>query len=165
MSTEPKPGVIGSLPRTRPHRRSDKRAAPPAGAPPVDSQSAAEPEVVKAAAPKRATAAGAKPAATATGTGTGTAKPKRATKPKPTPAPAKPKPAAAKPKPAPARSKRPVPGAAPPRPGSPGREPTGREPSHGVLETAVQAAAELAEIGLHASARALRRAASRLPRP
>ena len=36
---------------------------------------------------------------------------------------------------------------------------------HGVLETAVQAAAELAEIGLHASARALRRAVSRLPRP
>jgi hypothetical protein len=34
-----------------------------------------------------------------------------------------------------------------------------------VLETAVQAAAELAEIGLHAGARALRRAVSRLPRP
>jgi len=45
---------------------------------------------------------------------------------------------------------------APPRP-----EP---EP-HGPLETAVQAAAELAEIGLHAGARALRRAVSRLPRP
>jgi hypothetical protein len=34
-----------------------------------------------------------------------------------------------------------------------------------VLETAVQAAAELAEIGLHAGARALRRTVSRLPRP
>jgi hypothetical protein len=34
-----------------------------------------------------------------------------------------------------------------------------------MLETAVQAAAELAEIGLHASARALRRAVSHLPRP
>jgi hypothetical protein len=38
-------------------------------------------------------------------------------------------------------------------------------PSPGALETAVQAAAELAEIGLHAGARALRRAVSRLPRP
>jgi hypothetical protein len=34
-----------------------------------------------------------------------------------------------------------------------------------VLGTAVQAAAELAEIGLSVSARALRRAVSRLPRP
>jgi hypothetical protein len=34
-----------------------------------------------------------------------------------------------------------------------------------ILGTAVQAAAELAEIGLSASARALRGAISRLPRP
>jgi hypothetical protein len=34
-----------------------------------------------------------------------------------------------------------------------------------VLSTAVQAAAELAEIGLSVSARAVRRAASKLPRP
>jgi hypothetical protein len=43
--------------------------------------------------------------------------------------------------------------------------PPPREPAPGALETAVQAAAELAEIGLHAGARALRRAVSRLPRP
>jgi hypothetical protein len=34
-----------------------------------------------------------------------------------------------------------------------------------VIGTAVQAAAELAEIGLSMSARAIRRAVSRLPRP
>ena len=38
-------------------------------------------------------------------------------------------------------------------------------PQPGAMETAVQAAAELAEIGLQASARALRRTLSRLPRP
>ena len=38
-------------------------------------------------------------------------------------------------------------------------------PNDGVLGTAVQAAAELAEIGLSASARALRGVLSRLPRP
>jgi hypothetical protein len=112
MSPEPEPGVIGSLPRTRPHRRSAKRAGSPTGAPPGDSKSAAEPEVVKAAAKPKRTAASPKP---------------------PTPK-------------------------APPAPVS-------ADPSHGVLETAVQAAAELAEIGLHASARALRGAVSRLPRP
>jgi hypothetical protein len=36
---------------------------------------------------------------------------------------------------------------------------------HGTLETVVQAAAELTELGLRASARALRGAVSRLPRP
>jgi hypothetical protein len=106
MSNEPEPGVIGSLPRSRPHRRSDKRPAP----------------------------AGAKPAPT---------------KPKPKPATAKPKATAAKPKPA---APKPVP-------------PAPHDPSPGPLETAVQAAAELAEIGLHAGARALRRAVARLPRP
>jgi hypothetical protein len=45
-------------------------------------------------------------------------------------------------------------------------EPTPPPPSNdGVLGTAVQAAAELAEIGLSASARALRGVLSRLPRP
>jgi hypothetical protein len=146
MSNEPKPGVIGSLPRTRPHRRSDKRPAP-AGAPPLDSR-AQEPALVKGAAP--ATATPAKKAAT---------KP-RAAKAKPAtsrPRAAKPKPAAAAPKQATAA--KPKPAATTPAP-SPARV-----PSPGALETAVQAAAELAEIGLHAGARALRRAVSRLPRP
>jgi hypothetical protein len=113
MSNEPEPGVIGSLPRSRPHRRSDKRPAP----------------------------AGAKPAPT---------------KPKPKPATAKPKATAAKPK---ATAAKPKPAAPKPVPPAP------HDPSPGPLETAVQAAAELAEIGLHAGARALRRAVARLPRP
>src|SRR5689334_20702596 len=54
MSDDSKPSVIGSLPRTRPHRRSDKRPAP-AGAPPVDSR-AQEPAVVRAAGPVKASA-------------------------------------------------------------------------------------------------------------
>jgi hypothetical protein len=156
MSPEPKPGVIGSLPRTRPHRRSAKRAAPgigtpptPTPTPPVDTQSAAEPAVAKAAAPKRAPAAKtAKPKSPRAAVAAATAKPKR------TPAP---KAAAPKRGPAPVKPDATAPSepvAADPSPGS-----------HGVVETAVQAAAELAEIGLHASARALRRAVSRLPRP
>jgi hypothetical protein len=40
-----------------------------------------------------------------------------------------------------------------------------RPDRHDILGTAVQAAAEIAEIGLSASARAIRRAVSRLPRP
>jgi len=143
MSDDPNPGVIGSLPRTRPHRRSDKRPAP-AGAPPVDSR-AQEPAVVRAATPAK-TSAAAKTAATPK------AKPARkpATKPRTKPAAAKATPAAAA---------TPTPSAAEPV------SPAPRDPSPGLLETAVQAAAELAEIGLHAGARALRGAVSRLPRP
>jgi hypothetical protein len=120
MSNEPEPGVIGSLPRSRPHRRSDKRPAP----------------------------AGAKPAPT---------------KPKPKPATAKPKATAAKPK---AAGAKPRAAGAKPKPAAPKPVPPApHDPSPGPLETAVQAAAELAEIGLHAGARALRRAVARLPRP
>jgi demethylmenaquinone methyltransferase / 2-methoxy-6-polyprenyl-1,4-benzoquinol methylase len=168
MSNEPTPGVIGSLPRTRPHRRSSKRAAP-AGAPPVDTQSQ-EPAVVKAAAPPKARAT--KPAAPAKARATKPAT-ARATKPaaakrasarpraaKVTPAALKPQATtAASPKPRATTPPSPKPRATTPAPPSP------REPSPGVLETAVQAAAELTEIGLHAGARALRRVASRLPRP
>jgi hypothetical protein len=163
MSDEPKPGVIGSLPRTRPHRRSDKRPAP-AGAPPVDAQ-AQEPAVVKAAEPPKARSATPSTARATTPSSARAAKPRTA-KPRPAaakarPAAATPKPAAAKPRPAAAT---PQPAPPTPRAATPAPPPPG-EPSHGVLETAVQAAAELAEIGLHAGARALRRAVSRLPRP
>ena len=145
MSDDPNPGVIGSLPRTRPHRRSDKRPAP-AGAPPVDSR-AQEPAVVRAAAPAK-TSAAAKTAATPTAK----------------PAAAKAKPAAAKATPAAAKAT-PAAAATPTPPAAEPASPAPRDPSPGLLETAVQAAAELAEIGLHAGARALRGAVSRLPRP
>jgi hypothetical protein len=102
MSDEPPSKVLGALPRTRPHRRSDKRAAPP-GAGDV---------------PLTADPAGPEPA---------------------------PPPTAASPEGVDAR--KPLPASA------------------SVLGTAVQAAAELAEIGLSVSARALRGALSRLPRP
>jgi hypothetical protein len=91
MSDEQPDGVLGSLPKTRPHRRSDKRRVAPNE-------------------PKR------RPPA------------ERTARPKP----------------------------APPPPADSG---------DGILTTAVQAAAELAEIGLTASARALREALSHLPRP
>jgi hypothetical protein len=103
MSDETPPSVLGSLPRTRPHRRSPKRMSAAARA--------------ATTAPKATRPAATKPAAT--------------------------RPPAERP------ARQPPPAAATP----------------GALETAVQAAAELAEIGLQASARALRRTLSRLPHP
>jgi hypothetical protein len=140
MSDPPQRSVLGSLPRTRPHRRSDKRAgapANPATAPAVSAQATASPKPRTATKPQATTKPGTatKPQAT-TKPGTAT-KPRAATKPKTAAAPLR---------------RRAEPVAPPPQ-------------THGALETAVQAAAELAEIGLHASARALRRVVSRLPRP
>jgi hypothetical protein len=56
----------------------------------------------------------------------------------------------------------------PPQPaGTPPTAPASRRPPNGadIIGTAVQAAAEIAEIGLSAGARALRSAVSKLPRP
>jgi len=125
MSEEPPPGVLGGLPRTRPHRRSDKRA-PAAAAP----EPKAEPGAVKATKPPSA----AKPLAS-----------RPATNQRP------PKQPSTKKLPV----ERPHLAVAPPDPA---------DATPGVLGTAVQAAAELAEIGLMAGARALREALSRLPR-
>ncbi len=145
MSDETTSGVLGGLPHRRPQRRSQKRPAHPAPS--------------SAATEARATGASLKS--------------------KPTPLKAEPTPLKAEPallqaKPAqakPARAK-----AKPPRPASrpsPSRpdqvrvaKPAPSPPSTaGPLQTAVQAGAELAEIGLSVSARALRGALSRLPRP
>src|SRR5690348_8950946 len=125
MSDQPPPGVLGGLPRRRPHRRSQKR---PARSPDVDGVGA-KPRTTSAK--PRATSA--KPQATSA---------KRAARPA-----AKPRPS----RPTQVRVAKP-PAAAPPT------------STAGPLETAVQAAAELAEIGLSVSARALRGALSRLPR-
>ena len=147
MTDKPQPGVIGSLPRSRPHRRSTKRAAPAVAEAPATP---APPQPKAAAKPKPpAAAARPKPRAAAAA-----AKPKPAAGARAKPAPAKPAPA----KPAPAKA---APAKAAPAP----PPATRHQASPGPLETAVQAAAELAEIGLHAGARALRRAAARLPRP
>jgi hypothetical protein len=123
MTGERPPEVLGSLPRTRPHRRSQKRPARPPHAEPA----AAKPSAAK----------------------TGPAKPRTA------------KPRAAGPQPA--RLRQPAqPAGSPPGPRI--RHPA---PSNGsdVLGTAVQAAAELAEIGLTVGGRAIRGAVARLPRP
>jgi hypothetical protein len=143
MTDQGQPGVLGSLPRTRPHRRSDKRRdAPVPVVAPEPAVSAAKAKRA-AASPKRAAA---KPR-------TAAAKAKRAA--------AKPRAAAAKPK----RAAAAQPAATPDAPRTPRREPPPPAATPGMLQTAVQAAAELAEIGLQASARTLRRTLSRLPRP
>jgi hypothetical protein len=91
------------------------------------------------------------------------------TKPEPTAAKAKAraKPAATPPRPT--RRPRPTPLRQPAQPGGTPTVPRPRKPppvtGTEILGTAVQAAAELAEIGLSASARALRNAISRLPHP
>jgi hypothetical protein len=128
MSGERPPEVLGSLPRTRPHRRSQKRPARP----PHTEPAAAKPSTAKTRAAK-----------------TGAAKPRAG------------KPQAAGPQPA--RLRQPAQPAGSP-PGPRVRRPA---PSNGsdVLGTAVQAAAELAEIGLTVGARAIRGAVARLPRP
>jgi hypothetical protein len=128
MSDEQHSDVLGNLPHTRPHRRSDKRGARPA-----------TPQAEAA------------PADTAT-------PPESKAAPKPKPAP--------KAKTTPQRQPT---TAVPPRPATPPRRPPATPPKRTgrteVLGTAVQAAAELAEIGLSVGARAIRRAVSRLPRP
>jgi hypothetical protein len=126
MTGESPSDVLGSLPRTRPHRRSQKRP----------------PRVVDAGADAKSAAK-----------------------------PAKPQPAAAKaaapksgaPRARPTRLRQPAQPAGTP-PGPRNRPPA---PSNGsdLLGTAVQAAAELAEIGLSVGARAIRGAVARLPRP
>jgi len=145
MSEERRSEVLSGLPRTRPHRRSDKRARPqapvapandsapaPAGSPSPGPQAAAKPRAKvsagAAAKPRAKASAGRKPAAARPATGTRTSA---------------------------AKTSRPRPPAAPPP------EPAG---SQHLLGTAAQAAAELAEIGVSVGTRSLRRVLSRLPR-
>jgi hypothetical protein len=147
MPEQPPRDVFGGLPRTRPHRRSDKRSAAVSSSPEspeTESPETESPETESAAAKAEPKA---KPAAKA-----------------------KAKPAAA-PKTKPATTRRPR-SETLRQPAQPAGTPTVARarkpaPASGVelLGTAVQAAAELAEIGLSAGARALRNAIGRLPRP
>jgi hypothetical protein len=123
--------VFGSLPKTRPQRRSAKRDRP-SGAAKAAPAAAAKPKAK--AAPK----AKAKPASKA--------KPKAA----------KPR---AKPSAAPPKASVPPAGYATPRPED--GVPHGAQ----LVTTAVQAAGELAQIGVAAGGRALKSALQRLPKP
>jgi hypothetical protein len=135
--------VFGNLPSSRPQRRSAKRdrpARPAAADAPARTRAQTKPKgddaKRKAAAGKADTAARARP---------------KATRPKPKAPRARSKPAAA--------AKVPPAGYATPRPD--GEGPHGTD----VVTTAVQAAGELAQIGLTVGAQALRSALRRLPRP
>jgi hypothetical protein len=134
--------VFGSLPNARPQRRSAKR----------DRAGATAKAAAPAAAKAKATAAkpkSAKPTA---------AKPKAKAKPRTT---AKAKPAAkARATAAPSAPSIPPSGYATPRPDDDG-VPRGAD----LVTTAVQAAGELAQLGLAAGGRALKSALERLPRP
>jgi hypothetical protein len=162
--------VLGSLPKTRPERRSAKRdrparaaraaaAAPAKGARGAKRAPAAKPAAAKPAAAKPGAVAGTKPAARPAA---GAKRPK---------APARKTAARAKigaDAKAPARRRttaasgaaKPVPpaGYAAPRVGRPGGP-------GDLMGTAVQAAGELAEIGATLAGQALRSALRRLPRP
>ena len=161
MSEETPSDVLGALPHSRPHRRSDKRGARPAANVAEPQAAAAKPKAP--AAPKPKPTAAAEPKAAKPKPKVTAAKPATRTK-----AGAAPKASAAiktgqrprlqqpaQPQGTPSRS--PVKRPAPKRAGTSER--------HDILGTAVQAAAELAEIGLTAGARAIRHAVSRLPRP
>lgn len=132
--------VFGSLPSTRPTRRSAKRPSRTA---------TAEASTTTKATPKTAKAKPSAKVAAATRTkATPKPKPKAAATPRPKPEPA----------PAP-RSTVPPAGYATPRPDE---EPSGRGD---ILSTAVQAAGEITQIGLAAGTRAITSALKRLPRP
>ena len=150
--------VLGALPRTRPHRRSQKRPARPTDATAAAPQTAVEieaptpppaPRRPKAPtppqAPSRPKAAPRSKAPAAPGAKAATQAKARGSAPK---AERLRQPAQPIGTPKAARSAKPAP-------------PSGTD----ILGTAVQAAAELAEIGLSVSARAIRGAVSRLPRP
>ena len=148
MAEERKSDLLGALPRTRPHRRSNKRPVrADADKPPVDAgaeqrgsaRAVTTPKPTKRpraanvpASPNRAGATAS--AKRGTGDQTGSGRLRQPPQPRGIPsAPRSPVP------PAPSRPE--------------------------VIGTAIQAVAELTEIGLSMTARALRRTLSRLPRP
>jgi hypothetical protein len=146
--------VFGSLPNTRPQRRSARRdrtgaRAQPAASGPASAGAAA----TEKPAPRASAAAPAKPAARAKPAG-------RAKPAAPASGAAAAKPAAEAAPPRATTSKIPPAGYATPRSDDDG-VPHGAE----LVTTAVQAAGELAQIGLAAGGRALKSALGRLPRP
>jgi hypothetical protein len=139
-SSEPPSGgdrdVFSGLPNARPQRRSAKRDRPAREAKGAAKGKKAPPQARAAASSRPAAAARARPAA-GSGPAAASAKPRKAA----TQAPA-------------------VPPAGYATPGDDGR-PRGTD----LVGTAVQAAGELAQIGIAAGGRALKSALQRLPRP
>jgi outer membrane biosynthesis protein TonB len=166
---KPSSDVLGSLPRTRPQRRSSKRADAPVTAAADVTETKPTPKPKRAPAKPKTTAAATKP------------KPKRApAKPKTTAAATKPKPKPARPKAAaakkPATPRATATAAAQPAPPTSPRTETQQQPSQprrsieppsgtDILQTAAQAAGDIASLGIEAGRRAVRGALSRLPRP
>jgi hypothetical protein len=153
-------GVLAGLPASRPQRRSRRRGDEGSG--PVET--GAEAATPSAPTAKRSSAA--KPG-TAKGAGTATSARAKATASAKGSTGAKAKPGAARAT-APAKERRIAqpgqPAGVPPRGDRP--EPPQPEPdAGGVVETAVQAAGELASIGLTAGGQFVRGVLSRLPRP
>ncbi len=145
MSDDQPPEVLSALPRTRPHRRSQKRAGSAVRPPSPDPE-----PVATAPSPP---AAPELPATAATGSAGATTDP--------SPPASAPPPVAGLPHPRPLRQPA-QPKGVPTTP----RQPHPAPPSGAdIFDTAVQAAAELAEIGLTITARAIRHAIARLPRP
>jgi hypothetical protein len=155
-SSDPKPGgdrdVFSGLPNARPQRRSAKRDRPGKGAKAAEKGSAA-PSTRSAARPSsssaRSTGSAARPAA-------------RRKAPPQARAAATTKPAAAA-----SASPRATPKQTPPVPPAGYATPVDDERPRGtdLVGTAVQAAGELAQIGIAAGGRALKSALERLPRP
>lgn len=160
--------VFSGLPRTRPHRRSDKRPSARAEVAATEDTAAAAGE----AKPRDGTAKK-PPAKRAPAARSAAAKPtQRKRRPKPEAEPAAvPEPPAAKRASQPKRRRTPRAETLrqPPQPAGTPTPPRSRKPVPAtgaeILGTTVQAIAELTEIGLSAGARALRNAVSRLPRP
>jgi hypothetical protein len=139
-SSEPPSGgdrdVFSGLPNARPQRRSAKRDRPAREAKGAAKGKSAPPQARAAASSRPAAAGGARPATAGTGSAA-RAKPREAAKQAPA-----------------------VPPAGYATPGDDDR-PTGTD----LVGTAVQAAGELAQIGIAAGGRALKSALQRLPRP
>jgi hypothetical protein len=171
MSEQHPPEVLSSLPRTRPHRRSDKRGARQEGAAPATHEPGAPTTTGEgdAAPVAHADEAEQRAASTAAAVEPAAATIRQPCAPHTIPA----EPGAEK-APPPSTAARP---AAEERKRVPLRpdgqrvaaqkaaKPPAPEARPDLFGTAVQAAAEIAEIGLSATARAIRSAISRLPRP
>lgn len=146
MSEDRPTDLLSGLPRTRPHRRSEKRAAPSA---PGTPGPAATPSLAGGAktATRAKTAAGGKTTGGARTTGSAPSGRKPRSRP------------AAKTLRQPAQ-----PRGIPKARRAPKRKPAPASRAE-TVGTAVQAVGELAELGLTLSARALRNAVARLPKP